>query len=173
MNKIRYIVFPVLFLSLIFSGCEKEDPLIPEFVGTWSHEWEDISESDTIRMKELLIFTESTYEDHLQFYHPYRFQWKSWVALKGSLSAESYKMDINIDQVGYSTGDSYGLPSGNLNYYNQGSGEFTELISLLGISTTLSYDFSIAGNTMTLLNDINDDGDFSDPGEALIIYREE
>ena len=60
----------------------------------------------------------------------------------------------------------------NLQLYfgTPGTKDFNSILDGLGLNQTISVEYSITDNEMTLKFDFNNDGDFTDTNEGSLIY---
>jgi hypothetical protein len=158
---------------LLAVACEKDPPPVPAYVGTWNFSWGYLDDVDTIDVKDILTLEADSYEEIIQIRnHTYMGSLKSYLGMRGALSVNGYTMTISLNEVGISSADDNGMPTGAMMWFSKGEQEYFQLVYELGLAETFNYDFSIAGDVMTMLVDSNKDGDFFDPGEATIYARQ-
>jgi hypothetical protein len=173
MKQYIYAIITVCLALLLITACEEDEPeVIPDYVGSWSTSWAYIDEGDTMEVKEIMTLTADTYTDITQLRSYPNGTFIDFYGLKGTFTVSGYTMSIDIKQIGLTTADGEGNPTGNLIYYKEGDPEYFTLVSELGQPDDFDADYSIAGDFMTFLVDWNEDGDFYDAGELTIFTRQ-
>jgi hypothetical protein len=162
------------FAALLVSSCEKNNPQpTPDYVGTWDYSYRTLDGEDTLDVRDVLTLEADTYEEIIQYRNEtYMTSLKSFAGIRGGLSVDGYTMKVSVNQLGISSADDNMMPTGSLMWYSKGSQEYYQLVSSLGVAESFSSDYSIAGDVMTMLVDLNHDGDFQDPGEVSIYDRQ-
>jgi hypothetical protein len=166
-------IITVCLALLLITACKEDEPeVIPDYVGTWSTSWGYIDEGDTMEMKEIMTLATDTYTDLLQLRNYPNGTFIDFYGLKGTLTVSGYTMTIDINQIGLTTADGEGNPTGNLTYYKEGDPEYFTLVYELNQPDPFDADYSVAGDVLTFLVDWNEDGDFNDAGETILYSRQ-
>ena len=56
--------------------------------------------------------------------------------------------------------------------YKTGSSDFQRIMSENGIPLTFTSQFSVAGNKLTIMTDVNNNGNYTDPGETTVYTKQ-
>lgn len=162
------ITVPVIMLS----SCSKNDEVNADYVGTWSAV-ATISESgNSIQCKDKFTFTQSGFSDMFQLCDPTTGKYIDYLKLSGTMIVSDNAMNMKATEIGVSTTDVTGYPTGTIIMYKEGSSVFTSLFSQTGLSQTNKSIYEVSGSKMTLKTDNNNDGDYTDAGETTVYTKE-
>jgi len=56
--------------------------------------------------------------------------------------------------------------------YKTGSSDFQRIMSENGIPQTFTSQFSVSGNKLTIMTDVNNNGNYTDPGETTVYTKQ-
>ncbi|MTK52947.1 hypothetical protein [Paludibacter sp.] len=162
------IIVPVIMLS----SCNKDDEVKADYMGTWSA-LATVSESgNSIQCKDKITFTQSGFSDLLQLCDPSTGRFIDYMKLNGTMAVSGNTMNLKTTEIGVSTFDLRGYPTGSIIMYKEGSDIFTSLFSQTGQSQAFKSVYEISGSKMTLKTDNNNDGDYTDAGETTVYTKE-
>jgi len=164
---------PVILFSIfvvLFSSCKKDD-VNTDYVGTWSTFVTDSESGEKIQLNDIMIFSESSFTDLTKFYFSAGGQWVNSAKLNGTFTISDNMMTVKVNEIGISTlNQQTGIPTGVIKMYKEGSVEFETLLTQIGQPVSFKSIFSVSGNRMTIMTDINNDNDYSDKSET-VVYR--
>ena len=174
-----YKLATFMAIVLIFSSsCKKDDPVIPivvpvtpNYVGTWIAIAPFTTVYGDIQMKDIKTFTDSSFTDRVQLEIATDL-WINYGSMKSSLSVSGNLMNVTITDIGTSSTNMLGIPTGVITSYKKGSAEFNDLISLSGQHNTFSSEYNVSENQLTLKTDINLDGDYLDANETTVYTKQ-
>lgn len=168
-----------LAIILIFStSCKKDepatpivDPNTPDYVGTWIAIEPISTDYGDISMKDIMTFTETSFTNlgQLQILSN---SWLDYVSMKGSILVNGNKMTVTITDLGLTSLNSLGMPTGEIASFKAGSAEFDALILESGQAKTFISEYSVSGNQLTLKTDNNEDGDYLDANETTLYTKQ-
>lgn len=170
-------------ILLTFStSCMKEDPIVPDYVGTWTAEDSMlIGDKMTARM-DVLTLTETSFFYALQIEMPGikvpgsdipQEGWADLIGVKGTISFIENVISRMISEIGiYSFNPQTGLPTGTWKIYQQDHADFYHLLQDWGLTQTTQSKFTIVGPQLTLQTDLNKDGDYKDENETMVYMKE-
>lgn len=165
----------VVFMAVVLifsSSCKKDDPVLPDYVGTWTTVVSYPTDNGNVSVRENMTFTETTFVDLAQMQMAGG-QWTDFMKMKGSMSVSGNLMNVTLTEVGISTFSMIsGLPTGQITSYQTGSADFDDLLAKTGQSKTFKSAYSVSGNQLTLKTDNNEDGDYLDDNETTVYTRQ-
>ena len=177
MKKVKEFYMLATFLAMVVlfsSSCKDkdDDPLLPDYVGTWVAIESLPTEAGTVQIKDIMTFTEKSFTDvgKLQVSTNY---WIDLVSMKGTLSVNGNIMKFTVTEVGMSEfSEVTGFPTGVMETHSKGSAEFDSLLEEVGQPAIFESEYIVAGNKLTLKTDNNEDGDFEDEMEITVYTKQ-
>jgi len=147
------------------------EPVNTDYVGTWMVIAPFTTDYGDISLKKIITFTDRSVAQlgQLQILSN---TWMNYVSMKGSLSVNGNLMTVSITELGMSSSNSLGIPTGDIISYQSGSAEFDKLLSDTGQPGTFSSQYSVLGNQLTLKTDANFDGDYLDANEITVYTKQ-
>lgn len=160
-------------VAVIFnSSCKDDDPVLPDYAGTWITVKTVPSQSGYTQVKDLLTFTEKSFMD-LKQEQTADNKWTDLESVQGSMTVYGNVMNVTVTEIGIS---SYSmltdLPTGVITSYKKGTTEFDALITKMDQPKTFESKYSITDNKMTLQIDSNADGDYLDEFETSVYTKQ-
>lgn len=141
-------------LALSFVSCDKDDD-DPDYVGTW----ELTTTMDGMEIKDNLTLTKSEFTSVGSM--KIAEEWiESW-GVKGTLSASGSNLTLTFTSVGSTDYDEATSTFSDLEWYEPGTEEFNDMMEDMGGNTTVHGEYTVSGSTLTLKNDMNEDGEYS------------
>jgi hypothetical protein len=162
------IAVPVIMLS----SCSKDDEVSADYMGTWSAVVTVSESGNSIQCKDKFTFTQSGFSDLLQLRDPSTGKYIDYMKLNGSMTVSGNALNMKVTEIGVSTFDVAGYPTGSIIMYKEGSSVFTSLFSQTGQSQNVKSVYEVSGSKMTLKTDNNNDGDYTDDGETTVYTKE-
>jgi len=166
MRRFNFSARSILLFSaivLLISSCSKDDTVNPDYVGTWSV---DISESG-LQLKDNLTFTKDGFTDIKQVNNPTTNIWVDYIKTTGTIAVAGSTMTTTYTGIGILTDFTV-----SITMYSAGSSNFQSLMSDKGMPMTLNSQFSVAGNKLTIMTDMNSNGNYTDPGETTVYTKQ-
>jgi len=166
MSKSHFSARSILLISaivLLVSSCSKDDTVNPVYVGTWS-----IATTESgIQFKDFMTFTKDGFTDLTQLYYPTTNMWVDVIKTTATISVTGSTMTITYTGIGISTD-----LTGSITMYKTGSSDFQRIMSENGIPQTFTSQFSVSGNKLTIMTDVNNNGNYTDPGETTVYTKQ-
>ena len=166
MSKFHFSAKSILLISVIFllvSSCSKDDTVNPAYVGTWS-----ITTTESgVQVKDNMTFTKDGFTDIAQMYYPTTNKWIDIIKTTGTISVTGSTMTITYTGIGVLTD-----LTGSITMSTTGSSDFQRIMSENGIPLTFSSQFSVAGKKLTIMTDMNNNGNYTDPGETIVYTKQ-
>jgi hypothetical protein len=166
MNKFHFSIksfFLLAAIILFVSSCSKDDTVNPDYVGTWSNTTAD----GGIQIKENMTFTKDGFTYLTQRNDPTINKWVDIIKATATISVTGSTMAITYTGLGIST--DYTVP---VTMYKTGSSDFQSLMTDNGIPLTFSSKFSVVGNKLTFMTDLNNNGNYTDSGETIVYTKQ-
>jgi hypothetical protein len=164
MKKFKLFLPAVVLAILFFSSCEKDDA--PDYVGTWvTTESMDMGES-SLEFKETLTLKEGSFNSLIQM--GAEGQYVDFMGVKGSLDVSGQSVTMTITSVGMV--DMTDPNASGLTWYEEGTDDFDSMIkeSMEMDSNSMTGEYAVDGNKLTLKSDVNGDGTYSD--DEITVY---
>ena len=160
-------------IVVIFSSsCKEDDPILPDYVGTWVAVEAVPTEVGYVQMKDIMTFTEKSFTDLAQI-QTGTDQWTSIFSMNGTLLVSGNIMNVTITEIGVTSFSGVtGLPTGVITSYKKGTTEFDELITENDQPRSFESKYTISGNKMTIQTDQNEDGDYLDELETTVYTKQ-
>jgi hypothetical protein len=171
MSKFHLSIKSFILLAAIIlfvSSCTKDDTVNTSYVGTWSL---TLSQSG-MSMKDNMTFTKDGFTDIMQINNPVTNKWVDYIKTIGTISVSGSTMTTTYTGIGISTIDPLTGPTGTITMYNTGNSNFQSLLTVAGMPLSFDSKFSISGNNMTMMTDLNGDGDYTDAGETSVYIKQ-
>jgi hypothetical protein len=165
---ILMITVPVIMLS----SCSKNDEVNADYIGTWSAAVTVSESGNSLQCKDKITFTQSGFSDLLQLRDPSTGKYIDYMKLNGAMNVSGNAMNIKVTEIGVSSFDVTGYPTGSIIMYKEGSSIFTSLFEQTGQPQTFKSVYEISGSKLTLKTDNNNDGDYTDAGETTVYTKE-
>lgn len=166
-------LFTVLALVLIFSASCKKDETKEPYLGTWSYNDTMTEDGITMQVKDIITLTKDKFTNMGQVKNPLTNEWIDAFGMKGELSVTGDKMNLIITEMGMTSYDSMtGMPTGTIIYYTEDDVEFDGLLDEMEMPQTVSSEFFIAGDKLTIKTDYNSDGDYTDEDETTVYTKQ-
>lgn len=162
------IAVPVIMLS----SCSKDDEVSADYMGTWSADVTVSESGNSIQCKDKYTFTQSGFSDLLQLRDPSTGKYIDYMKLNGTMSVSGNAMNMKVTEIGVSSVDVTGYPTGTIIMYKEGSSVFTSLFSQSDLPQAFKSVYEVSGSKMTLKTDNNNDGDYTDDGETTVYTKE-
>jgi hypothetical protein len=162
------ITVPVIMLS----SCNKNDEVNADYIGTWSAVATVTESGNSLRCKDKMTLTQSGFSDLLQICDPTTGKYIDWMKLNGAMSVSGNAMTMKVTEIGVSSVDVTGYPTGSLIMYKEGSSTFTSLFEQADKPKAFKSVYEVSGSKLTLKTDNNNDGDFTDAGETTVYTKE-
>jgi hypothetical protein len=157
-------------LVIFSSSCKEDDPILPDYAGTWVALVNIPTEAGIMSLKETITLTETGYSDLAQMQVD---KWTDLASMKGSMMVSGNFLNITLTQVGMSSMNMLtGFPDGVIITYEATDPGFNALLTDLGQTKTFKFEYSISGNLMTLRTDKNEDGDTLDENETTVYTKQ-
>lgn len=174
-NKIKSAnKFGLLFtlMLVLLTACKKDEP-DPEYVGTWSAD-QMLTIGDTqVQMREMMTLTINSFDDLMQLLNESDNKYVNYFELLGSMAVTNNIVNGTISEIGVSSFDPItGKPTGQILKYKEGTTGYDNFFAQNGQSKSFGFEFSISGNSMTVMSDNNRDGDYEDAGEKVIYAKQ-
>jgi len=174
-NKIKSAFKIALLFSImlvLLSACKKDEP-DPEYVGTWSTD-QTITLGDVqVQMKDLMTLTKGGFDEMMQLLDGSTDKYVNYLELIGSMTVTNNILHGWITEIGVSSFDPLsGNPTGQIIKYKEGTTGYDNFFAQNGQSKSFGFEFSISGNSMTLMSDNNQDNDYDDAGEMVIYTKQ-
>ena len=150
-------------LVLLFTSCSKDDTVNPDYVGTWSV----ATNENGVKIKDNMAFTKDGLTVTKQKYIPTSNIWVDIIKATGTISVTGSTMAITY--TGFGISEDITKP---ITMFTIGSSDFQSLMSDNGIPMTFNSQFSVSGNKLTIMVDINSNGNFTDQGETTVYTKQ-
>ncbi|HEY3371567.1 MAG TPA: hypothetical protein VGK10_11995 [Prolixibacteraceae bacterium] len=174
LNSLQFYKVAALMalLMIVVVSCKDDDPVLPAYAGTWAATESIPTETGYTSIKDIVTLTETSFAELGQM-EIGTGNWKDIASLKGTMTVSGNSLHITLTDVGMTTLNMLtGLPTGTIITYHEGSAEFNDQLSQMEQPKTYVTQFSISGNQLTLLTDINLDGDYTDEYETGVYTRQ-
>lgn len=162
------IAMPVIVLW----SCKNNEEVNADYVGTWSAQVTVADDANSIQCKDKITFTPSGFSDLIQVYNPSTDKYIDYQKLNGTMSVNNSILNLKVSEIGISTFDVTGYPTGSIIMYKEGSNVFDLLFLQTDKTPTFKSEYSVSGNQLTLKTDNNLDGDYTDAGETTVYTKE-
>lgn len=159
-------------LVIIFSSsCDDEEPVRPDYVGTWETVESVPMEEGYVQVKDIMTFNETSYTNTAQM-ELSAGKWVDFASMKGTMTVSGEFMNVIVTEIGITSLNMItGLPTGVITTYKKGTAEYDSLFVRLGEPKSFESKFSVASNKLTLQTDKNDDGDYLDELETSVYTK--
>lgn len=159
-------------LLVIFClSCGEDDPVLPDYAGTWVTTATIPSEEGNIEGKQILMLNEKSFSDLVQL--QVGTKWIDFVVMKGSVSVSGNMITRTIKELGITSYNmATNLPTGVIVTSKEGEEEFNTIMEQFGLEKTFTEEFSVSGNKLTLKTDDNHDGDYLDELETNVFTKQ-
>lgn len=174
-NKwMRALMVLLVAIALVGTSCSKDDDddEIQAYEGKWTSNENIFSDDDSEEYKDIMTLTTNTFEDRIQ--KPSADdadKWEDSLVLKGTFLASGNSMEVHVSEIGISVDPLSGQPTGQINYFKEGSMVFEAIVAESGQDQDFELEFSITGDTMIIKTDRNGDNDLTDDNESVVYTR--
>ncbi|HLN73282.1 MAG: hypothetical protein ACM3O8_04675 [Methylococcaceae bacterium] len=160
-------------VGMVFiSSCKKDDPVLPDYAGTWVTVETVASNGKYVQVKDIRTFTQTSFTELVQKQLTSD-TWTDYASVKGTLSVYGDVMNVTVTEMGASSYSMVtNLPTGVISYYKKGTSEFDVLIAQMDQPKTFESKFSVSGNKMIIQTDLNSDGDYLDEMETSVYTKQ-
>lgn len=149
MKKLIKVSGILLIMITFFASCSKDDEVVPDYVGTWTNSEVD---SSGIASMQTLVLTVNTFD--LKMSMDMLGQQFTLGEGKGDFTVTGNQVKMTLKEMGI-----LDFQTGVMNFYSAGTPEFES--SLDGGSATMTGEYSVAGNKLTLKTDDDANGSYS------------
>lgn len=169
-----FISSVTLFLVIVvmFSSCHKNKDVNPDYAGTWAAEQAILTSGAVLQVKDVVTLTKDSYSDLIQVFYQSANKYIDYLEMSGNLSVSESVMNVELNEIGITTFDVTGKPTGTLQKYKEGTPAFDTLFAQTGQSKTFSFEYAVSGNSLTIYSDNNNDGNYTDPNETTVYTRQ-
>lgn len=166
------VMASLMALVIIFStSCKEDDPVRPDYVGTWETVESVPTVEGHVQLKDILILSETSYSNTIQK-ELSAGKWIDYASLKGTATFTGDYMNVIITEIGVTSLNLItGLPTGVITSYLKGSEEYDILFAEMEEAKIFESRFTVAGNKLTLQIDKNGDGDYIDELETSVYTK--
>lgn len=172
--KFRKLCVMAALMALViifFTSCEEDEPVRPDYVGTWETVESVPTDEGHVQVKEIMTFTETGFTNKAQMELALG-KWIDFASMKGTMTVSGDFMNVIVTEIGITSLNMItGLPTGVITSYQKGTDEYDALFAELGESKTFESKFTVAGNKLTLQTDKNEDGDYLDELETSVYTK--
>ena len=161
-NKAMLLVTVAVILIHVTS-CRKDEKADKpaDYVGTWICDKTVDSEDGSFVIRDVVTFSKNSFTEVAKIQDTDG-NWLSIIGRKGNFTPGDGKMDVSLTEAGMTGFDSNGNPTGNIVYYKAGTSEFSDVLVEMEMSQHYKAQYSVAGSSLTLTADTNDNGSYDD-----------
>jgi len=171
----RTALFFFASVSVLFvSSCkDDDDDKVPtDFLGTWVTEETITTELGDLQLRDILTFNPTSFTEVIKIYDDVNEVWIDYIGRKADIVVRQGSMDVTITEVGTTSLDDEGYPTGNITYYADGTDEFDQIISFLEMEKEYKALYTVTGSSMTLKSDDNNDGSYDEDDEVHVFTKQ-
>lgn len=169
--KFCKLVALIVLLVIFCSSCGDDDPVLPDYTGTWMATATIATEDGNFEGKQILTLTDNSFSDLAQIH--LGTAWVDMVIMKGSVSVTGNRITRTVKELGTTTYNmATNLPTGVIVTSKEGDEDFNAMLQLYGLDKTFTEELSVSGNQLTLKSDDNHDGDYLDDMETTVFTRQ-
>jgi len=158
------ILIPVVIL---IHSCKKVRE--PAFVGDWEFEEQVVAGGITYNTSRTLNLSSSTFKEVYIISRQGSDKITSIIGLKGDLIINHSNLVFALKELGTCVKDDLDFCTDVVMWYGDGSQYWND--NVMFFKTSVYGEFETAGASLHLSRDLNDDGDFDDPGEDILYNK--
>jgi len=155
----------IALVALSFYSCNKDED--PSYAGTWVY----TETEDGVSYRDKMVLTSGSFENIGAMKLGDLTDWIDLYGMKGKLSASGNIITITLTSVGTTDIDFETGEVSDMNWYNSGTDEFNDFLVEMETEATMKVEFTVSGNSLTIVPDIDGDGDY-DSEESMIYTRQ-
>jgi len=166
MNKLLFIfLIPILlFIIFLIPSCEnlKNEP---EYIGKWQMSEKITADEIVYSNTRTLVLTRNTYEEVYVIKRENSTSITAIIGTAGTLVTSHSNLIFNLEELGRCVLDERDVCTDVVQWFGPGSGYYTE--NIMYFEAEVAGEFEVAGNTLRLIRDLNNDDDLEDTGEDV------
>lgn len=168
LKRIFFLILAVVAVILSVNSCrglKDED----QYVGNWQYS-DTISADDIIYITtRTLQLTKTTYEESYVIERQSPGTISAIIGTKGRLSRSRNFFIFELKELGTCARDTIDACTTSLMWYGEGTQYWTQNVGFFGL--VIKGDLKADETTLTLIRDLNNDGDTLDAGEYVVFTR--
>lgn len=171
----RALMVLFVMMAAFSTSCSNDDDddnkvQTDSYVGKWSSDTTDSSGAQ-VDYVQTLTLTKNSFEGFIKTQND-QGEWEDSFALKGNMTVNGNKMNVHISEFGTTFNPITGENTNTITFYTEGSLIFETLMESSGREKDFQSEYSVNGNKLTLMTDMNDDNDYNDVDETMVYTRQ-
>jgi len=158
-----FVLIPVSLFALFILSCESLNK--DAYTGTWEYTEKITSDELVYNNVRTITLTKSDYEETYVIRRENSGTIVSIIGTRGDLDQSHSNLTFSLKELGTCGRDESDFCTENIEWYGQGTDYYNDNINYFAV--TVTGKFEVAGSTLRLIRDLNEDGDTEDTGEDV------